>query len=56
VPDGPWRIRVEPSPFSGLLQLELPRRLVPKRRWADTVSFREDFFAAEVERVPIEVA
>jgi hypothetical protein len=56
MPTGPWRIRVDPSPFCAPLRLELPRRLVPKRRWGDLASFREDFFAAEVERVPIEVA
>ena len=55
-PAGPWRIRLEPSPFSGPLRLELPRRIVPKRRWDDIASFRKDFFAAEIERVPIEVA
>ena len=54
-PSGPWRIRLEPSPFSGPLSLELPRRILPKRRWADMAGFREDFFAAPVERVPIEV-
>jgi hypothetical protein len=55
VPDGPWRIRVEPSPFSGRLRLELPRRMVAKRPWTDMAAFREDFFAAPVEQVPIEV-
>ena len=55
-PVGPWCIRLEPSPFLEPLRLELPRRILPKRRWADMASFREDFFAAPVERVRIEVA
>jgi hypothetical protein len=55
VPDGPWRIRIEPYPFAEPLRLELPRRVLPKKRWRDVQSFREDFAAAEVERVPVAV-
>jgi hypothetical protein len=55
-PDGPWRIRLDPSPFSQPLRLELPRRVLRKRRWDDMASFRDDFSAAPVERVSIEVA
>jgi hypothetical protein len=47
-PDGPWRVRVDPFPFSGeQARFTLVRRVIPKRTWADADEFRREFFAGE---------
>ena len=45
---GGYRASIDPFPFgSGPIEFTLPRRVVPKRDWADADDFRSDFEAAE---------
>jgi hypothetical protein len=56
-PDGPLRTIVDPYPFgSEPVKFALPRRRIAKRDWRDPDEFREDFYAAEVERLTFEMA
>jgi len=51
---GGRRGSIEPFPFgSEPVEFTLPRRVVPKRDWADADDFRADFGAAEVEVVTL---
>ena len=52
-PLAPWRVRVEPYPFTGSsVRFELLRRVLPKRGWTEH-EFREEFFDADTERTEI---
>jgi Protein of unknown function (DUF3891) len=52
-PLAPWRVRVEPYPFTGRsVRFELLRRVLPKRSWTEH-EFREEFFGADPERTEI---
>ena len=53
-PVGPWEVNVDPYPFTtDRVELSLLSRTVPKRAWADADDFRRDFFAAEVQSIPV---
>ncbi len=55
-PAGPWRVALDPFPFSSApATFTLRRRLIPKRAWRDGDAFLDDFFAASVETVTITV-
>ena len=55
-PLGPWRVRLEPYPFTGgSARFELLRRLLPKRAWSED-EFREEFFASAPVRTEIAIA
>ena len=55
--DGPWRVRMDPFPFSGTEHsFSLLRREIPKRVWADDDEFRRDFFAITPEATQIVVS
>jgi Protein of unknown function (DUF3891) len=56
-PDGPWRVRMAPYPFAEpTARFELLRRSLPKSRWPDNDTFREEFFEAPLQRTEIEVS
>ena len=54
IPDGPWRVRLDPYPFGdGPVPFTLLRRTLPKRQWSDLEAFRREFFEASIEETPI---
>lgn len=55
-PDGHGAITMTPFPFEGSEQrFSLLRRLLPKRRWSDWQSFREELFAAAPEPTSVTI-
>lgn len=54
-PLGPWRVRLEPYPFTGSsARFDLLRRVLPKRAWSED-EFREEFFASALVRTEIAI-
>jgi uncharacterized protein DUF3891 len=54
-PLGPWRVRLEPYPFTGSsARFELLRRVLPKRAWSED-EFRDEFFASAPVRTEIAI-
>jgi hypothetical protein len=54
-PLAPWRVRLEPYPFTGSsARFELLRRVLPKRAWSED-EFREAFFASTPVRTEIAI-
>jgi diadenosine tetraphosphatase ApaH/serine/threonine PP2A family protein phosphatase len=52
-PLAPWRMRLEPYPFTGRsTRFVLLRRVLPKRGWSED-EFREEFFGADPQRTEI---
>ncbi|MBS1886170.1 MAG: DUF3891 family protein [Actinobacteria bacterium] len=50
-PVGPWEIALDPYPFGAAeVELELPRRVFPKRAWSSREEFAAAYRDAEVER------
>lgn len=55
-PVSPWRVRIDPFPFSERpAEFRLVRRVLPKRAWQDDDSFRRDYAAAAAEETLITV-
>lgn len=53
---GARRVDVDPFPFGDApASFRVVRRMVPKRKWRDSDEFREDFHAAEPERLSFEM-
>jgi hypothetical protein len=54
-PLGPWRVRLDPYPFTeGSARFELLRRVLLKRPWSED-EFREEFFASAPVRTEITI-
>jgi hypothetical protein len=53
-PAGPWRVRMDPYPFTGdAARFTLARRRMPKQPWASDAAFRTAFFTTSVQETPI---
>jgi hypothetical protein len=51
----PWRVRLDPYPFSGdSARFELLRRVLPKRAWTED-EFRDEFFTSPPVRTEITI-